>query len=90
MVKVGLLRRDVSGAGWELTPNACELLKAALAHPHKSTLVAELLDLGVIQAAPPGSGLGWAFTPHGRKVMGRLLTHPLPTEKCDPNRAPVE
>src|SRR5262245_61476796 len=88
MVEVGLLRPNASGAGWELTTQACELLRATLARPYKSNLAAELLDLGVIEPAPPGLGLWWAFTSRGREVIRHLLTNPLPTEERHPDSDP--
>ena len=63
---LGLLEREASGAGWELTQTGRELLSTTLTKPYKSTLTADLLDLGVIGPAPNGSsGLWWVFTPCG-------------------------
>jgi hypothetical protein len=45
LMDLGLLEREASGAGWELTQTGRELLSATLTKPYKSTLAADLLDL---------------------------------------------
>ena len=82
LMQLGLLQPDAS-AGWEFTQQGRKLLSATLRSPHKSTLTAELLKLGVIEPATIGSGLWWAFTPRGRKLVTYLLNNPLPIENPD-------
>ncbi len=92
LVELGLFQPDASGAGWELTDARRELLSATLTRPHKSTLAADLLALGMIEPAPFGSGIWWAFTPSGRKLVRYLLTKPLPIDQpgSDSEAGPVE
>jgi hypothetical protein len=84
LVQLGLLERNASGVGWDLTQEGRDLLSGTLTHPHKSQLAADLLDLGMIEPAPSGSGLWWVFTAQGRKLMAYLLNNPVSIEKPDP------
>jgi hypothetical protein len=90
LVELGLLQKDASGAGWELTDAGRELLLATVTKPYKSKLAADLLALGMIEPAPVGSGIWWAFTPWGRKLFRYLLTNPVPIENPDSDAGAVE
>jgi hypothetical protein len=86
LVGLGLLQTAAGGAGWELTDAGRELLSSTLTKPYKSTLAADLLELGMIEPAQTGSSaLWWVFTPRGRQLMRHLLTHPLPTKERGPD-----
>jgi hypothetical protein len=73
LLQLGLLQRNASGAGWQLTQLARELLSATLSSSHESTLTKDLLELGMIAPAPNGSGMCWVFTPRGRMLLAYLL-----------------
>jgi len=76
LLQLGLLQRNASGAGWELTQLARELLSATLSSSRESTLTKDLLRLGMIAPAPIGSGMCWVFTPRGRTLLVYLLNNP--------------
>ena len=92
LVELGLLQPNVDGTGWELTLQARELFSGTLTTPHKSTLGADLLSLGMIEPGPIGSGLRWVFTPRGRDLMTYLLNNAVTMDRpaSEPDSDPVD
>jgi hypothetical protein len=81
LLELGLLQPAVSGAGWELTRRARDLLWAALSNSEETALTKDLLKLGMIEPSPLGSAIPWVFTPGGRRLLAYLLNNPVATEE---------
>jgi len=75
LLQLGLMRRNASGGGWQLTQLARELLSATLSSSHESALTKDLLKLAMIAPAPIDSGVCWVFTSRGRMLLAYLLDH---------------
>jgi hypothetical protein len=81
LLESGLLQPATSGAGWELTQRARDLLSATLSCSEETALTKDLLKLGMIEPAPVGSVMSWVFTPRGQKLLAYLLNNPVATEE---------
>ena len=82
LLESGLLQPAVSGAGWELTQRARDLLSATLSSSEESALTKDLLRLGMIEPTPIGSVMSRVFTPRGRTLLAYLLNNPVATEEA--------